>query len=153
MTRYYHYCASKTCLDKYTKDASKLHTGPKPDNGCLWLSVGYAWKKWLKDEKMKHMMSKYKHRKTIVLDDEFILWIKTVDDLVKFTSKYGYKDDIKWNKVMIDCRARGIRGVGVSKKVIDYARDQIWETNTSILWVLYFDIPSIALWDHTESLV
>jgi hypothetical protein len=82
----------------------------------LWLSVGYAWKKWLKDEKMKHMMSKYKHRKTIVLDDEFILWIKTVDDLVKFTSKYGYKDDIKWNKVMIDCRARGIRGVGVSKK-------------------------------------
>src|SRR5712664_2867827 len=85
----------------YTQNEMKMHCKPRG----FWFSIEsenvdeyYGWKEWCEAEDFQIENLKFSYEITLK-DNSIILYIKTSEELLKFTKKYALKNDL-WSS---DC--------------------------------------------------
>jgi hypothetical protein len=120
------------CLPKDLHGQGTLGSWFKP-RGCLWLSCGDAWLKWLSDEQMASMLKSYRFVWTVEVDTERLVCLMTKRDIKHFHKRFGVVAHesyaIDWDRVR---RETGKSGVYVHDASITLAAPE----KTTILWCL-----------------
>jgi hypothetical protein len=143
-----HYSATKKVVECKGLDPTSWTKTPwvlpkPPAQHVMWLSVGAAWIKWVKEE-MPHWMPKYKHWRNVDVDERKMIVIDTARKARAFNKKYGV---VQGAWTMIDW-ARVASGKKCGLLLInDFLRDMPLESlHGEFHWAWSFDVSSAVVW-------
>lgn len=137
------------------KNIKKQYIDFKPDG--LWYAKDNEWKDWAK----KNLKRKYKYHYKISIylttldkpDKTKILKIYTMNELIKFTIKFGKKKSSPISDfILIDWKKVAKKFGGIEIKILKYIDiseiDKYFKTEqTSLMWNYSFDIASGCIWN------
>ncbi len=145
--RWFHYARE---WPRRLQAPERLGSGYKP-RGCLWLSCGSAWLRWLRREEMDEWEERYRSRFEVELDTSRVICLRTRRDIAAFDARFGVSKPgkmedgeryttrvVAWDRVRTETGAAGVAFI--------YTRRRIsrWPV---VHWYTTLDVCSAAVWD------